>query len=173
MSWHNYHVNGPFDILVVGDSMAEHAIPPAVLDAWLETHAGIEARTYNLGSSGADYAVALALVRRLADTGRLPPVVLVAVTPPSLTGKDTFETAFAPSPMGSRIAGCGWSSTSEQWLSCQLNVLSDAWAWRGEPGRLLRALEFAHTSNAAGPWIAPSSRWIPLWAPCHHGHVPG
>ena len=151
VSWHNYHQEGQFDILVVGDSMTEHAIPPHELDAILSAEVGHSVRSYNMASSGADFRVTRYVVRALAREGRLPPIVLIGVSPTSLTGQDTFTAAFAPSPMGSRMIGCGWTSAIEQWLSCQLTLVSDAWAWRGEPSQLLRALIRPMPTTLPGP----------------------
>jgi len=151
VSWRNYHLAWPVDILIIGDSMTEHAVPPAVLDEGLASRMGHPVTSYNLASSGADFKVNRAVIDALIREHRLPPVVLIGVSPPSLTGKDTFETVFAPSPMGSRIAGCGWATTPEDWLSCQLTQVSDLWAWRGEPSRVAQAFVSAMPRTLPGP----------------------
>lgn len=137
------------DILLLGPSTMNAAIDPAVLAELASDALGRKVTAFNMGIPG--LAREPRLVEELARAGRVPPVVLIAISPgirddgadDVAVGEGTDGTgSFLASPMGQLFGRCadlpepGWVS----WTDCAAGLVSAAWRWRGRPGEVLGAM---------------------------------
>jgi hypothetical protein len=150
--WSNLERGPRPDLLILGDSVAQQEIDPAVLARAIETATGVHIVAFDAASAGAGYRVSAAIVRQLAREGRLPKVALIGIQPGSLQGINQADQSFFASPLGELLAGCGVTNDINQWLDCQFSSLSALWRWRGTPNRIAGALvqPVLRTSQANG-----------------------
>ncbi|MFN8619835.1 MAG: hypothetical protein U0869_11385 [Chloroflexota bacterium] len=140
-SWADLHAAPPPDVLLAGDSIIERSLDPAILAEGLTTAAGRPVRAFNLGQAGASPAQTALLVDALIAEGRLPPVVILGVTPDLLAGQlADGDAAALGSPFAQGLAGCGGRTDPVAIVDCLLGQVSVAWRWHGRPGRVAEAL---------------------------------
>jgi len=138
--WTNLERAPKPDLLILGDSVAQQDIDPAVLARAIETATGVHIVAFDAASAGAGYRVSAAIVKQLAREGRLPRVALIVIQPGSLQGINQADQSFFASPLGELLAGCGVTNDINQWLNCELSSVSALWRWRGTPDRIAGAV---------------------------------
>jgi hypothetical protein len=150
--WTNLERGATPDLLILGDSVAQQDIDPAVLARAIQTATGAHVAAFDAASPGAGYRVSEAIVMQLAREGRLPRVALIGIQPGSLQGISEADQPFFASPLGELLAGCGVTNDINQWLDCQFSSISALWRWRGTPNRLAGGLTHAvlRTTEASG-----------------------
>ena len=139
--WANLHRGPAPDLLILGDSVSQQDIDPAILASSIESAVGEKVRTFDAASAGAGFRVNEAVVRQLALENRLPRVAIIGIQPGTIEGGDDADASFFASPMGQLLGGCGASADAGRWLDCELGSASALWRWRGTPGRVLAALQ--------------------------------
>lgn len=130
----------PPDVLILGDSVSQQGIEPAVLGGLLRTAVGRPVSVFNAASPGGTVGVNWAIVNELAREGRLPRVAIVGLYPGTLKNDLTYSQFFGITPMGGLFGGCELTKDLGTRLDCELSTISAAWRWRGRPMTILSAL---------------------------------
>jgi hypothetical protein len=141
ITWTNLARAGTPDVLILGDSVSQQGMEPAVLSDLLSDAVGHRVSVFNGSSPGGRVGVNLAMVEQLAREDRLPRVAIVAIYPGTLNNDFTFTGAFIFTPMGGLFTACQYATDLADALDCQLGSVSAAWRWRGHPDRLVRAFD--------------------------------
>jgi hypothetical protein len=141
ITWTNLARAGTPDVLILGDSVSQQGMEPAVLSDLASDAVGHRVSVFNASSPGGRVGVNLAMVEELARERRLPRVAVVAIYPGTLNNDFTFTDVFAFTPMGGLFTACERATDLADALDCRLGSVSAAWRWRGHPDRLLRALD--------------------------------
>lgn len=140
VTWQNLSRLGTADVLILGDSVSQQSIEPAVLSAQLEQELGRPVSVFNAASPGGRMGVSRVMVEELAREGRLPRVAIVGVFTGTLKEDETYRFFFSLTPMGGLFSDCErWLGYAAQ-LDCRFGNVSAAWRWRGHPDRILQAL---------------------------------
>jgi hypothetical protein len=147
ITWQNLTRLGQADVLILGDSVSQQGIEPAVLSSMLERELGHSVSVFNAASPGGGLGVNWAIVEELAREGRLPKVAIVGTYPGTLQDDLVYRDVFALTPMGELFGGCDGMAEYGQQLDCRFAAISAAWRWRGHPDRILRAFETAVPSR--------------------------
>jgi len=142
ISWSNLaHIGRQPDVLILGDSMGQQDLDPETLARLAQPYTGNTLRIYDLSVSGAGFGTIRILVDQLMREGRLPPVLIVGVSPSILRGGPLGVVSdFQRSPMGQQFSQCANVEGYVQTVDCQFSQISKLWLWRGQPVRLARAL---------------------------------
>jgi hypothetical protein len=142
ISWSNLaHAGRQPDVLILGDSMGQQDLDPETLAQLAQPYARDTIRIYDLSVSGAGFGTIRILVDQLVREGRLPPVVIIGVSPSILRGGPLGEVSdFRRSPMGQQFSQCADVEGYVQAVDCQFSRISKLWLWRGQPVRLARAV---------------------------------
>ncbi|MDO8629588.1 MAG: hypothetical protein Q7R41_03785, partial [Phycisphaerales bacterium] len=72
---------GPFDVVYLGCSYEWYGISPRAVDAEVARLGGMEVRSLNLSSSVASMVTNYLLARRIAESGRLPKLIYLDISP--------------------------------------------------------------------------------------------
>src|SRR5688500_12457855 len=83
--WMNLARQGVPDVLILGDSVTQQGIDPAVLASELGSQSGRDVTAYNAASAAAGFGMNLSIARQLAREGRLPGVAIVGIQPGAIT----------------------------------------------------------------------------------------
>ena len=147
--WMNLARQSVPDVLILGDSVTQQGIDPAVLASELSSQSGRDVAAYNAASAAAGFGINLSIARQLAREGRLPDVAIVGIQPGAITSDASLREIFLPTPMGMLFTGCSRMSRYEEVLDCQLTQVSALWRWRGTPLRIVDAVRrpFPDTSR--------------------------
>jgi len=140
-SWADLHAGPPPDILLAGDSIMERSLDPALLGEGLGAAVGRPVRVFDLGQPGASVAQVALLTDALIRERRLPPVVVIGISPDGLAGQlADGDAAALGSPFALRLAGCGGRTDPAALADCVIQSASVAWRWHGRPARVAEAL---------------------------------
>jgi len=152
VAWTNYERTGPADILILGDSLARMGIHPATLATLTGNSLGRPVTAYNLSTPGAGFHVYRAFIEELDHEDLLPNVVVIGISTVGLYRTTARPGRLLRSPFGRFVSDCRGVRGLEETLSCHLESISPLWRWRGQPGRLLEALDdpVPRTSRANG-----------------------
>jgi hypothetical protein len=134
--WTNLSRGPAPDVLILGDSVSQQGIEPAVLGRRAGRALGRTVTIFNAASPGGTVSVNRALVEQLAREGRLPKVAIVGIYPGTLKNDLTYTEFLGRSPMGGIFGDCELEGTLEGTLACRLNGISLAWRWRGQLDRI-------------------------------------
>jgi hypothetical protein len=152
LTWTLYERRGRTDILILGDSLARMGMHPGTLADLASAESGRPVSVHNLATPGSDFAIYESLAERLASEGRLPGLVIVALSDDHLQRRGPYRRAYLPSQMGQLFSGCQDRRQMEELLSCQLSSQLALWRWRGRPQTLaestLSALSWRPLSEA-------------------------
>lgn len=140
VAWTNYERTGPADILILGDSLARMGIHPATLATLTGNSLGRPVTAYNLSAPGAGFPVYRAFVEELDHEGLLPNLAVIGISTLGLHRTSARAGRVLRSPFGRLVSDCRGVRGLEETLSCHLESISALWRWRGQPGRLLKAL---------------------------------
>lgn len=140
-SWDELVAGSPADVVLLGDSIMARSIDPQLLAEALTQEAGRPVRVFNFAQMGASVVQTRMLTDALIAHGRVPPVVVIGVTPDLIGGRlsDT-DPAVLRSPFALLRTGCGGSPDPSAWVDCLLTQVSAAWRWHGRPERVAEAL---------------------------------
>ncbi len=149
VSWTNLSRAGTVDILILGDSVAQQGIDPAVLEQLIRAEVERTVTTFNAASPGGNLGTNAAIVAELARERRLPPIVIVGVYSGTLSTDEVYRDVFSRTPMGRLFDGCAGPMELEEALDCRASQASTLWRWRGRPDRLAEAISSSvpHTDD--------------------------
>ena len=148
ITWTNLARLGTADVLVLGDSVAQQGIEPAVLSDALAGALGRPVSVFNAASPGGTMGVNWASVEQLAREGRLPEVAIVGIYPGTLKNDLTYSDIFGRTAMGGLFSDCDRMSGYGEVLDCRYASLSAAWRWRGHLDRIWQGLSTTLPSKA-------------------------
>lgn len=140
------------DVLVLGTSSIRNGLRPDVLEEAIHAATGRDVRVQGIAQSAISLRAQRLLVSGLAERGLLPGVVIMGVTPVTLTGDHQDGDWLLSSELGRLWSGCESIADLTEQLDCQLGQVSALWRWRGRPDDLLRAAErgMPRTATVAG-----------------------
>jgi hypothetical protein len=155
ITWENLQRRGSVDVLVLGDSVSQQGIDPAVLAQLIEGEVHASVDVFNAASASGTLGINRAVVQQLEREGRLPRVAIIGLQTGSLRDDNTYRRVFLQTPMGQLFSGCDGTSSLETGLSCLLAEASAAWRWRGHPADVLTALRrpVPRTSRSQGLYL--------------------
>jgi len=82
LAWDRFEQSkGPYNVVYLGCSYEWYGISPRVVDAQASRLSGMDVRSLNLSSSAASMVTNYLLARRIVESGRLPKVVYLDVSP--------------------------------------------------------------------------------------------
>jgi hypothetical protein len=140
ITWQNLARLGTAEVLILGDSVSQQGIEPAILSSLIQRELGREVGVFNAASPGGTMGVNWAMVEQLAREGRLPRVAIVGIYPGTLKNDLTYSHIFGLTAMGGLFSGCERMSGYGQVIDCSFASVSAAWRWRGRPDRIVSAL---------------------------------
>jgi hypothetical protein len=140
ITWENLSRLGTPDVLVLGDSVSQQGIEPAVLARLLGRETAEPLVVFNGASPGGGVGVSWAIAEQLAREDRLPRVAVVGIYPGTLRSDATYRNVFGLTPMGGLFSGCERMNDYGQHLDCGFGAFSAAWRWRGHLDRVVGAL---------------------------------
>lgn len=140
ITWANLERIETPDVLVLGDSVAQQGVEPAVLERLVAQSTGAVISVFNAASPGGGLGVNAAIVEELARQERLPPVIVVGVASGTLSTDITFREIFSRTVMGRLFTGCDVPMTLSEGLDCHASRVSLVWRWRGHPRDILEAV---------------------------------
>lgn len=141
VAWENLSRLGTPDVLILGDSVTQQGIEPAILSSLLEKQVGRPVSIFNAASPGGTMGVNWAIVEELAKEHRLPKLAIVGIYPGTLKNDLTYTDIFGLTPMGGLFTDCDRMRGYAPQLDCRFAAVSAAWRWRGHPDRIIRALQ--------------------------------
>jgi hypothetical protein len=124
------------DVLIVGTSAIRSALRPSVLEGLIREHTGAPVKVQNVAQPALSLEGHRILVDGLARRGLVPGLVILGLTPSTMTGYGAAGDAFSTSELGRLWGRCRLQRESS--LACGLSRWSALWRWRSQ-GRRLRA----------------------------------
>jgi hypothetical protein len=137
------------DVLVVGTSSIRSALRPSTLEELILHATGTSVTVRTVAQRALSLEDHRILVRGLAARGLLPDLVILGLTPSTMTGYGAAGDWFARSELGRLWAGCRDLQGRAAW-SCALTQHSALWRWRGDGERVRQALA-GDVPRTAGP----------------------
>jgi hypothetical protein len=135
---------GKADILALGTSTIRAALHPDTLEGLVAAEVGRDIHVQNLGQGALSLEGQRLLVQGLAERDRLPPVVIVGMSPNTMTGYQwaRAQSWFERSELGRMLSGCADLEEPEAAI-CRIGQSSALWRWRGKPEKVAQAFEGA------------------------------
>jgi len=130
---------GQPDVMVLGTSSIRSALRPNVLEGLILDTTGRAATVRTVAQPALSLEGHRILVDGLAKQGLVPGLVVLGLTPSTMTGYGTHGDWFPQSELGRFWSGCS-ELTGEAADTCALGQWSALWRWRGEAPRLRAAL---------------------------------
>jgi hypothetical protein len=141
VTWANLARQAPVDVLILGDSVSQQGIEPAVLERLIYDETSHEVTVFNAASPGGGLGVNASIIQQLRAEGRLPPVIIVGVYSGTLSTDATFRDIFSRTVMGRIFTACDVPMPLVEVPDCQLSRVSGLWRWRGRLGDVVRAVQ--------------------------------
>lgn len=141
ITWANLERERTADVLVLGDSVAQQGIEPAMLERLVGAELGRDVTVFNAASPGGGIGVNAAVVEQLARQDRLPRVLIVGFATGTVSTDITFREIFSRTVMGRMFTGCNVPMPIGDLLDCKLSDTSFLWRWRGRLPDVLDAVQ--------------------------------
>jgi hypothetical protein len=130
---------GQPDVLVLGTSGVRSGLRPSVLEELIAEATGATVTVRSVAQPALSLEGHRLIVRGLARRALIPRLVILGLTPSTMTGYGPAGDWFPRSELGRLWAGCeglaGWEG-----LSCALGQHSALWRWRRDTDAVRRAL---------------------------------
>jgi hypothetical protein len=131
--------SGRPDVLVLGTSSIRNALRPDTLEALVAEETGQAIHVQGVAQGGLSLPDQELIVAALAERELLPEVVILGLTPSTITGKGFRNLWFSNSELGRAWSGCDGLEGHEA-AECLIGTQSALWRWRGQLERIGEAL---------------------------------
>jgi len=137
------------DVMVMGTSSIRSALRPSTLEQLIGEATGEAVTVRTVAQRALSLEGHQILGRGLAAKGLLPNLVILGLTPSTMTGYGATGDWFSQSELGRLWTGCA-ELQGRAALSCALTQRSALWRWRGHAARVRQALA-GDVPRTAGP----------------------
>lgn len=143
--------DGPHDVVVFGDSMAQQGFDPQALSDAVEGSTGQPVRVFNAGSSRARWGVNRMLVRYAERHRVLPKVALLAITTRAAEDDAFYANDVSTRPFAAVTDGCADSRSAKRRAECERERSDLRFRFRGRE-------DMMEAAAAGKQW--PASMWV-------------
>ena len=127
------------DVLVLGTSSIRSALRPDTLAKLLSDRIGREVSVQSVAQPSLSLGGQRLIARGLAEQDLLPELIVLGLTPSTMTGYGPAGDWFDQSELGRLWGGCE-DVEGPDGMICRLGQLSALWRWRGRADRVAESL---------------------------------
>ncbi|MGH3383349.1 MAG: SGNH/GDSL hydrolase family protein [Nocardioidaceae bacterium] len=140
--------DGAPDVLLLGDSMTQQGVDPAILGDALAQQAGQSVRVFNAASSRARWGVNRLVVRYAERHDVLPKVAVIGISTRAAEGDLFYRDEVSREPLSSVVEGCDrdWRSAEER--RCVRDREDLLFRFRSRPDQVAQAQAGVQLSHA-------------------------